>query len=178
MIAFDDSITMLASPGDIWKVVVDVPRWWPHFYLPSAKNKDYGWSEDLRFLGGEGPGMRWGAGRGGTVMQTMRVEQWSPLETLVLASEPWNPDRASVMVMKMEGKPGHGFLKDFFTTMTAVAWRISLTLAPAGPEQTTLTLSGEFRPLSPLMEPFFQIWAWPGIKRGARRLIAKFPDLL
>ncbi len=175
MVVVEDSLTLPAPPRAVWKALREVPRWWVHYYHGARHFRDYGWGEELQSLGGKDAGMRWGALRQGTVMQTMRVEKWSPPLALVLASEPWNPDRAAVSLMK--GMWGRGRLMRFLANINAVEFRVVFRLE-AVPPGTRLAIRGEFRFLTPWLDPFFQFGAWPVIKSGTRQFVKKFPGLL
>ncbi|MBI4676871.1 MAG: hypothetical protein HY748_04750 [Elusimicrobia bacterium] len=176
MIEHEDSVTLFAAPERVWAVIIDVPRWWRLYYAPMAKWDDYGWSEELKFLGGQAGGMRWGALRDGVVMQALRVEEWSPPLRLVLATEAWNPERASPSSMKAD--LGKGRFREFVTNINAVRARFFLDLAPMPPAQTRLTIREEAEALNPLLDLLLRIPGKSALRKCADSFIRGFPELL
>ncbi|MBI5210326.1 MAG: hypothetical protein HY927_10180 [Elusimicrobia bacterium] len=175
----EDTVTLFAAPSAIWPAMVDVPRWWAVLFSPLAKHayREYGWSETLRPLGGEGQGMRWAAVRGDISLQTLRVSQWNPPTSLAVATDEWDPGKSLVMIAK--GMPlGSGKLMAFVSTFSAVQGTVTMQLTPVNEAQTKLDICFDLNFPHPFADLLFSRWIGGKFRRSLASLVQVFPSFL
>lgn len=176
MTTAEDSISLLVAPEQIWKVLADVPRWWPVYFHESAKYRDTGWSDKVLLLNGEGASARFGLYAEGTLLQTMRISEWSPPRRLVLSSEPWNPERASLTAMREDF--GKGRLRQLVTTVNATRFSISFDLSGVSQRETKLSTRIECEFSNPFVNMLLTFPMKRVLRRSANYFVRKFPEFL